>query len=54
MAWNDSEIGIECPLMKGEYKGSASAEGYTLADGTALNLSDKDQNWLGLKDIFKF
>lgn len=37
-----------------EYKGSASAEGYTLEDGTALNLSDKDQKWLGLKDTFKF
>ena len=39
---------------EGEYKGSASAEGYTLADGTPLNLSDKDQKWLGLKDTFKF
>ena len=54
MAWNDPEIGIEWPEVKGEYKGSASAEGYTLADGTALNLSDKDQKWLGLKDTFKF
>ena len=54
MAWNDPEIGIEWPQMKGEYKGSASAKGYTLEDGTALNLSDKDQKWLGLKDIFKF
>ena len=34
--------------------GNASAEGYTLEDGTALNLSDKDQKWLGLKDTFKF
>ena len=47
MAWNDPEIGIEWPELKGEYKGSASAEGYTLEDGTALNLSDKDQKWLG-------
>ena len=54
MAWNDPEIGIEWPQLKGEYKGSASAEGYTLEDGTALNLSDKDQKWLGLKDTFKF
>lgn len=30
------------------------SEGYTLKDGTALNLSDKDQKWLGLKDTFKF
>ena len=54
MAWNDPEIGIEWPELKGECKGSASAEGYTLEDGTALNLSDKDQKWLGLKDTFKF
>ena len=54
MAWNDPEIGIVWPKLKGEYKGSASVEGYTLEDGTALNLSDKDQKWLGLKDTFKF
>ena len=33
--------------LRGEYKGRASAEGYTLKDGTALKLSDKDQKWLG-------
>ena len=54
MAWNDPEIGIEWPQLQGEYKGSASAEGYTLADGTALILSEKDQKWLGIKDTFKF
>ena len=54
LAWNDPEIGIEWPELKGEYKGSASAEGYMLKEGTALNLSDKDQKWLGLKDTFKF
>ena len=54
MAWNDPEIGIEWPELKGEYNGTASADGYTLSDGTALNLSDKDQKWLGLKDTFKF
>lgn len=54
MAWKDQEIGVEWPELKGKYKGSASAEGYTLKDGTALNLRDKDQKWLGLKDTFKF
>ena len=54
MAWNDPEIGIEWPELVGTYNGSASAEGYTLADGTKLNLSDKDQKWLGFKDTFKF
>lgn len=34
--------------------GIASAEGYTIEDGTALNLSDKNEKCLGLKDIFKF
>ena len=51
---NNPEIDIEWPQLKGEYKGSASAEGYTLEDGTPLNLSDRDQKWLGLKDAFKF
>ncbi len=54
MAWNDPEIGIPWPGVTGEYPGSASAEGYTLEDGTPLNLSDKDQKWVGLKDTFKF
>lgn len=54
LAWNDPEIGIEWPELLGEYKGSASGDGYTLSDGTNLNLSEKDQKWLGLKDTFKF
>ena len=53
-AWNDPEIGIQWPQVKGSYQGSASAEGYVMEDGTALNLSDKDQKWLGIKDTFKF
>ena len=54
LAWNDPEIGIEWPHLEGTYPGSADASGYYLDDGTALNLSDKDQKWLGLKDTFKF
>lgn len=54
LAWNDPEIGIEWPRLVGKYQGTASAEGYTLEDGTILNLSSKDQEWLGLKDSFKF
>lgn len=54
LAWNDPEIGIEWPKVFGEYQGNVSAEGYHLEDGTALNLSDKDQKWLGLKETFKF
>ena len=54
LAWNDPAIGIEWPELKGEYKGSADSEGYTLSDGTPLNLSDKDRKWLGLADTFAF
>ena len=54
LAWNDPAIGIEWPEIQGEYKGTASAEGYTLSDGTPLNLSDKDQKWLGVNETFKF
>lgn len=54
LAWNDPEIGIEWPDVVGVYNGTASAEGYKMADGTQLNLSDKDQKWAGLKDTFKF
>lgn len=54
LAWNDPEIGVDWPQLTGEYKGTASAEGYTLEDGTPLNLSDKDQKWAGLKDTFSF
>ncbi|MBQ4185738.1 MAG: dTDP-4-dehydrorhamnose 3,5-epimerase [Clostridiales bacterium] len=53
MAWNDPEIGIVWPKLSGEYKGTASAEGYSV-DGVSLNLSDKDQKWSGIKDTFSF
>ena len=48
LAWNDPKIGIVWPTLVGEYKGSASAEGYTLSDGTPLNMSEKDQKWAGI------
>ena len=54
LAWNDPAIGIQWPELVGTYQGNASAEGYTLSDGTPLSLSDKDQKWLGLKNTFKF
>ena len=43
IAWNDPAIGIQWPGVVGEYTGTASAEGYTLEDGTPLKLSEKDQ-----------
>lgn len=54
LAWNDPDIGIEWPSLTGNYNSSASAEGYTLDDGTPLNLSEKDEKWLGIKNTFKF
>lgn len=54
LAWNDPEIGIKWPSVSGEYKGTASGAGYCLADGTPLNLSEKDQKWLGVKETFLF
>lgn len=54
LAWNDPEIGIEWPEITGNYNGTASAEGYSLSDTTALNLSDKDQKWDTLEKTFTF
>ena len=51
IAWNDPSIGIVWPELKGEYFGSASADGYTLLDGTILKLSEKDQKWKGPSEI---
>lgn len=52
LAWNDPEIGIDWPEVLGDYQGRASAESYQMQDGTKLNLSEKDEQWLtiDLKD----
>lgn len=49
IAWNDPDIGIDWGLT-GEYNGTAGGEGYTLGDGTAIMLSDKDKLWKTLKE----
>ena len=54
LAWNDPEIGIHWPGVSGEYQGTASGAGYCLVDGPPLNLSEKDQKWLGVKETFLF
>ncbi len=54
LAWNDPVIGIQWPEVTGTYPGSASAQSYTLADGTPLNLSEKDQKWDILAKTFQF
>ena len=53
IAWNDPEIGIIWPKLEGRYNGTPSAEGY-IVDGVSLNLSEKDQKWSGIKDVFRF
>ena len=52
IAWNDPGIGIVWPEVCGEYRGSASAEGYALEDGTPLVLSEKDQRWGRLERVW--
>jgi dTDP-4-dehydrorhamnose 3,5-epimerase len=54
LAWNDPAIGIEWPELTGAYDGTAGGAGYALADGTRLNLSEKDQKWACLADTFRF
>lgn len=49
LAWNDPAIGVIWPEVVGTYNGTASADGYTLTDGTPLILSEKDQKWPCLK-----
>ncbi len=50
LAWNDPAIGVAWPGVVGSGDGTASAAGWTLEDGTPLNLSEKDQRWSGLRE----
>lgn len=52
IAWNDPELGISWPSVAGEYRGTASAEGYELEDGTKLILSEKDSSSKRIRDLF--
>lgn len=53
LAWNDPAIGIEWPDIVGDYPGTPAADGYKLADGTPLILSEKDQKWGTLQQVFE-
>lgn len=53
IAWNDPAIGILWPHVQGVYQGYALAEGYWLEDGTRLILSEKDQNWQTIDNLYK-
>lgn len=54
LAWNDPSIGIVWPEVVGEYRGSADSAGYTLQDGTPLNLSEKDKGWGNFVNDYRF
>ena len=49
IAWNDPDIGIQWPMLYGQYNGTASGENYFI-QGTPINLSEKDQRWLRIKE----
>ena len=54
LAWNDPDIAVAWPEVTGTGDGTASAQGYTLSDGTPLSLSKKDELQPRLRDAFKF
>lgn len=54
LAWNDPDIGIKWPEVIGDYTGSANAKGYMLTDKTPLTLSEKDEKWKGINEVFKY
>lgn len=51
VAWNDPQINIKWPELQGDYNETASAEGYTMTDGTPLNMSEKDQRMPLLSNV---
>lgn len=51
IAWNDPTIGIKWPEVVCKSKFCTNTEGYSLNDGTLLNLSEKDKGWSFLNGI---
>lgn len=47
-------VNLDKLTYAGNLENLKGVERYTLSDGTVLNLSEKDQKWLGIKDTFKF
>ena len=43
LAWNDPDIGVQWPDVIGSFSGTADPSSYSMADGTKLNLSEKDK-----------
>ncbi len=54
LAWNDPAVGVVWPGVTGTYRGSASAEGFVLQDGTPLQLNARDQGWPNLSEAVRF
>lgn len=54
IAWNDPDLGIEWRGVIGQYRGIADSDGYTLEDGTPIQLSDKDKRWGSINSIDAF
>ena len=52
IAWNDPEIGIKWPGLRGDYPGSACPDNYCMEDGTSLILSGRDKEWKTLAESF--
>ena len=52
IAWNDPEIGIKWPGLRGDYPGSAGPDNYCMEDGTSLILSGRDKEWKTLAESF--
>ncbi len=53
LAWNDPDLAIAWPQVLGSDTGTPRGTGYTLTDGTPLNLSPKDQAWPGLAAVIR-
>lgn len=47
VAWNDPHLAIAWPNVIGEYRGTASAQGYFM-DDVELNISEKDQRLVNI------
>jgi len=54
LAFNDPEIAVSWPGLKGDYPGSADPSGYRMEDGTPLTLSAKDILAPRLGEAFRF
>ena len=50
LLWNDPDIGVTWPGVRGTDPDGASATDYRLQDGTKLTISDKDRLWKPLRE----